>query len=173
MNSRPVLNKKDMYTRWIKGEFGNRLQGWDSLESLLQSPYTGLVNKRSIISCTEVEYNLKQSELGHSTIYNRFSEPAPDEHLLLQGELAEGPGGWWLTYSTLQAKMRVAMQSAEFSSGLHAKLLLKEYCCPSSYNDLALLLDLYPGHVIEFGIYKYNLGDVPNRNTIIWEVRKY
>jgi hypothetical protein len=112
-------------------------------------------------------------ELGGSVYDYRFNESAPDECLLIQGELGEGPGGWWLTYSTVQDKMRTAMQSAIFAEGLTAKTILRTYCCPSSLDDLYSLLELYPGHIIEFGVYTKNLGDTPNRNSIIREVRKY
>jgi hypothetical protein len=69
--------------------------------------------------------------------------------------------------------MRDAMKEAMFADGLAAKTILRSFCCPSSLDDMYTLLELYPGHVIEFGVYNHCLGDVRNRNTIIWEVRRY
>lgn len=44
---------------------------------------------------------------------------------------------------------------------------------PSSQQDLDDLLDLYPDATIEFTCYDIDLGVIPNRNTIFWEVRNY
>lgn len=57
--------------------------------------------------------------------------------------------------------------------GLQAKNLLKGHMDAASYNDVMELLDLYPGHVIEFSVCDRQVGMVPGRNTVIWEVRDY
>jgi len=44
---------------------------------------------------------------------------------------------------------------------------------PSSHDDWNELLERYPGHVLEVSIYDRCLGDLPNRNSLVWEVRKY
>ena len=178
---RPVLTKQDMYVRWLQGEFGNRLRGWVSYEELMASSYNGAVNIRNTESCfPKIRYDVPKhlvlctiEELGGSLAEYRFNEPAPDHKLTIQGELAEGATGWWLTYSTAQQKMREAMQAAKFAEGLIAKSILRSFCCPSSLDDLYTLLELYPKHVIEFGVYEHCLGDAKHRNTIIWEVRRY
>jgi hypothetical protein len=54
-----------------------------------------------------------------------------------------------------------------------ASLLIREAMTPSSYDDWLMLIDRYPGHVLEVSIYDRCLGDVPGRNALVWEVRRY
>lgn len=163
-----VKTKKDFYRRWLLGEFGNRLRSWEDA-SLITCPY---VNVRQITSCKDIQYNVPKGEVPVGPQY-RYNEPAPDNDLLIQGEVYLGHRGIELTFSQEKCKMRTAMQNPIFVHGIKAQYVLMLYCCPSSYSDLQALFELYPGHVIEFGVYNHNLGDVPNRNTIIWEVRSY
>lgn len=57
--------------------------------------------------------------------------------------------------------------------GLVALGMLKSRCDANSYEDLMELLDEYPDSTIEFAVYEVNLGVIPHRNTIIFEVRNY
>jgi hypothetical protein len=144
-------------------------------------PYEGRVNMRSVVvshrnfvaEIQQQDILKKVMDLGGNLAGYRFNEPAPDEALTIQGELYENASGWWLAYNQEQVKMTVGMLRPVHVAGLKAKAILRHYCCPSSFEDLQCLLDLYPDHVIEFSVYRYTLGDVSNRNTIIWEVRRY
>jgi hypothetical protein len=45
---------------------------------------------------------------------------------------------------------------------------------PSSWADFEALLELYPSHVLEVSVYAgTTVGDVPGRNAVVWEVRRY
>ncbi len=57
--------------------------------------------------------------------------------------------------------------------GNDARVALQAHMSPSSFADLEALFDRYPTSVVEFGIYSCNIGNIPGRNTIIWEVRDY
>lgn len=57
--------------------------------------------------------------------------------------------------------------------GIEAKALLSHYLWASDLADLEVLLETYPGHVVELSACSKAVGVIPNRNTIIWEVRKY
>jgi hypothetical protein len=94
--------------------------------------------------------------------------------LLIQGEVTRAPGGLYLRYDTTPSlKMNEAMRVAKDAFGLRAKLLLDHHLWPSSRDDMDALLDLYPGHVIEFSAHDCACGDQPHRNTLFWEVRRY
>lgn len=69
--------------------------------------------------------------------------------------------------------MGKAIKNANSTTGLKAKLILQENLSPKSYDDIQELLEIYKDHIIEFENYKINLGNIPHRNTLIWEVRKY
>ena len=51
--------------------------------------------------------------------------------------------------------------------------LLRRHLCLSSLADLEAIVELYPDHVIELGAYSCNVGVIPWRNAVIWEVRRY
>jgi len=50
---------------------------------------------------------------------------------------------------------------------------LDRFMDPSSRDDLEQLFDLYPDATVEFTCYQMDLGTIPRRNTIFWEVRNY
>lgn len=50
---------------------------------------------------------------------------------------------------------------------------LNRWLTPDSLSDLRELLQLYPDHVVEFTALDSNLGTLPGRNAVIWEVRQY
>ena len=79
-----------------------------------------------------------------------------------------------LVYSTVKAQMNIAFQKGRlFARELKALNLLKGNLCPSSYEGMQTILDMFPDSIIEFSSYEINIGNIPNRNTVIWEVRNY
>lgn len=109
-------------------------------------------------------------------------ELAPSEHAILQGEyrndvvIMDGVGRHRiLHYSTRRnVHMREALKfSSEEAEGLRADLLLQQVMAPASYDDWLLLIDRYPGHVLEVSVYDRFLGDCPRRNSLVWEIRRY
>jgi hypothetical protein len=70
--------------------------------------------------------------------------------------------------------MRDALKLApSVAQGLYSDVLIREAMTPSSYEDWKVLLDQYPGHVLEVSIFSRCLGDIPGRNALVWEVRRY
>jgi hypothetical protein len=109
------------------------------------------------------------------------NEAAPDGSMLIQGEYLNDISvvgdkviwGWFL-YSRAQPQMRQALAEApERAHGLRADLLLRMAMTPSSYDDWLLLIERYPGHAIEVSVYDRCVGDIPGRNALVWEVRRY
>ncbi len=43
----------------------------------------------------------------------------------------------------------------------------------NSRDDFEQIRDMYPGHVIEVSIFERELGKLPGRRCIVWEVRCY
>ncbi len=71
--------------------------------------------------------------------------------------------------------MRITM-----AAGLHrhcgylqTKVLLDRYMDPASRDDVDALLERYPDATIEFTCFTVNVGNIPGRNTMMWEVRNY
>ena len=188
-----VLRKTQNYRLWRAGAWGCKLRSW-TLDEFKASRFRGLVAIRTLGagggSCI---YNLwhDQAELrvgalvaaGTSSSNNiTIDELAPAEFAILQGEylndvfLLDGyPTRGSLHYSTMSgAHMRDALRSsAEDAHGLRADLLLAQAMTPASREDWLALLAQYPGHVLEVSVYDRCLGDLPGRNALVWEVRKY
>lgn len=181
----PVMTKVDMYRRWAAGEFGNAWPSYDDLELAISAhPGAEFMIRYMVPGSRWCRGNLRAMEAravaqefeqqGAGRKLMRFSPMAPDEAIVLQGEILSAPGGWWLYYSTVKKAMRVALaEKPQHAQGIVARAMLKEVMDPASYEDLCELLDSYDHHVIEFSTYSRELGTCLGRNTIFWEVRRY
>jgi len=174
-----VKTKHQMYALWKAGAFGNKVRHWDSLDDFLLSGYTGRCGFRSTkVGSSHMGVFPNPKELLRAIPVTDeklvISEGTHDELLLIQGELTRDGSGVYLYYSTAKLVMRKALaEDPMHATGLKVHTILRYFCDPASYEDLMLLLDMYPGHVVEFSTFKTNLGVVPARNTVIWEVRNY
>lgn len=181
-----VRTKEEMYRLYYEGAFGNKLQTWTSYESLIASGYDGTVTMRykGKHGGAWSSFNQKIEEIpleierwvrqGADPTLIQYNESAPDERLIFQGEVMRDLGFYHLVYSFEKTKMNYAMRNNPLKTkGLHALCVLREYMSTNSYEDLMLLLDNYPDSVVEFSVYEMDLGCLPHRNTIFWEVRNY
>lgn len=186
-----ISDKATYYRLYEKGFFGNRARTWNTYQEIIESEWQGMVCMRSRkgIIRKKVRYNIPLINLrreieawkkeGIPEEQIAFNQSMPDESLTIQGEVMENPYsspyGLYLLYSTVKKPMNLALaEKSETAMGLKAKVLLKHFMCPSSYADLEAIFDVVAKeHVIEFSSYSRNVGDIPNRNTVFWEVRKY
>lgn len=185
----PVLTKRDFVSRFALGEFGNRGPMWNTVDQFLSgvdslnSPAT-LYHLRNRVAGGPTFYNVRgdyfdlafhkalQQGVKESDLY--VAEMAPTKETVIQGEVMQTERGLYLFYSYVRKPMRDALteRSAE-ATGLLAKSLLETYLDPGSYEWINVLLERYPQHVVEFSAYNRYWGTIPNRNTVIWEVRMY
>lgn len=184
-----ILTKRQNYRLWQSGEFGNKLRAWPSVDAWRASGFTGRVVLRALLPVGggPCRYNLEPDEVERTVGYwladgmhrdaIMVNEAAPDQAAILQGEYLNGiVGAYWncLHYSRVAAHMRIALGAEMlFANGMMSDLLLREAMTPSSYEDWRLLLERYPGHVLEVSIYNRCVGDIPGRNALVWEVRRY
>jgi hypothetical protein len=183
-----IKRKSDMYRRYERGEFGNKLRTWSSVEELADSDYRGTVTLRYKASAggggwCAYDVPLAQVAETRAQWVSEGADPklvvanesAPDERLRVQGDVGASPqgGGLVFRYSTAKMKMRDAMKNSKHAYGAQANELLSEYLSPSSLEDVRELLALYPDAIVEFSAYEQMLGCSPGRNAVIWEVRDY
>lgn len=102
-----------------------------------------------------------------------LNECAPDDQLLVQGELMRTPNHLYFRYNTQPMRMREGMRIAKDMEGVRVREALKHWLTPSSYSDLEELLEEYPDSVIELSAYRTNVGNCPGRNMLVWEIREY
>lgn len=181
----PVLSKRNFVKRYAAGEFGNRPPIWLTLDEFLASNYRDPVHLRNRIAGGPTWYDIpaKKVEMKWFELISAGVDPKnlyispmgpQDQERGLQGEVCRGLWGMDLTYTTVKAPMREAMErETRHASGVTALWLLRKYLCPASYDWLADLLDRYVDHVVEFTTYMRQWGVVSGYNTVFWEVRKY
>lgn len=187
----PVLTKKDFAARYCKGEFGNMPPTWTTLEGFLardESLGLDLFHLRNGVTpggTTYYKQTAAEIEERWPTIANPgdwfVSAQIPERverRLLVQGEVCRvtnGPEvGLALYYSRVPSPMREALATeAKQVYGVTSSMILRASMCPNSYEWLQVLLDRYPFHVVEFSSYDCNWGQLPNFNSIVWEVRAY
>jgi len=182
-----IDTKTKFYDYSAKGAFGNQLRVWRTAEDFIDSGYKGNIGLRYSgkqfgapwignkipDDCAVATREILCEQEGYHKEDYYFCEAAPDSMLTLQGEVQRGLTGLDLRYSTKRYNMRKAFElETKHISGVGALYLLQKHLWPTSYDDLQILLDWFPDHVIEFAAFAVALGSVPGRNTVIWEVRK-
>jgi hypothetical protein len=175
-----VTSKKEMYRLYQAGKFGNKLRTWDTWQDMYDDPYQGDIVVRSVIPGYKTKYKLPKNQVlqdfapyksKYPSSQFRFNEAAPDQHLLIQGEVYRSPEYLSLFYSTAKLPMKPALaESGRQVYGATANAIMRYALNDNSWDDMQTLLDIYDG-IIEFSAYEVELGVIPGRNTIIWEIR--
>jgi hypothetical protein len=192
MPYRPVRTKLDFVDRYIAGEFGNRSPTWGTIDEWLEheqpNPNEGvLYHIRNRVAGGPTFYNVEGKDLPKkwkecvakgarpSMLYiSRMVPKEVEKGLLIQGEVMQGVHGLDMFYSVLPRPMREALSlTGVRAAGSIASSLLQSRMDPGSWDWLNELLLRYPDHVVEFSTYRTPWGTIPNRNTVIWEVRRY
>lgn len=184
-----ILNKeKETYPLFEYGYFGNTVKVWRSYNEIIESGWNGLVSMRSKkgIPRGKPEYHLPiemlperikaWDEMGTPERFISFNESPPDHRLILQGEIGHYAysRGWELLYSTLKEPMNRALDmDSKIVQGLKALTMLRTAIDPLSFMDIEHLINTFPDSAIEFSTFEVPVGNIPGRNTVIWEVRNY
>jgi hypothetical protein len=185
-----VTNKKQMYSLLSTGTFGNTVPQYFDLFSWVMSPDHSKYKLWGIRSGVAGGDKRMQLNVHRATVPRLYEEwfpegggnisPMIDQWAKLRAEVMLnrfGPFGLQVHYADgydPDNPWRGSFQKyGRTVSGLVATHLLRKYLWPSDYEDLMLLLDRYPDHVVELSACSRAVGVVPRRNTVIWEVRKY
>ena len=186
VESAKVSNKKDYYFLYSVGFFGNKPLTWNSIEEIKESGWEkgicirskqGILRNKTVFDLTMKEAmnyieQLKRGGIPPQSL--TFNQSMPNEELKIQGEIMRSKENYSLTYTTIKKPMNRALEEETLhSEGLMALKLIKENLFPSSYEDLQDLFDIFPDSIIEFSSYNVPVGNLKNRNTILWEVRNY
>lgn len=181
-----ILTKKDASARYLRGDFGNRMPTYASLEDVTTWPiglmYRGPRPGRRFMHYAEPIFH----RLGAETLWRIWltefhadpekiciSGSTADHKLLIQGEVMESETGLWLRWSDVNLTMPLALAEASYYAiGLSARVLLQHYMDCASYENLQRLLEEYSGAVVEFSVFERCLGTLEH-NTVFWEVRHY
>lgn len=99
----------------------------------------------------------------------------PDHLIQFRGYLMRSERGLLLEYSEVPGiQMREAMRNPpKRLEGLAASAYLRGCLTEYDWDDLNRLLDEWPGAVVEMTCYRMEVGTLPGRRAVIWEVRDY
>jgi hypothetical protein len=171
-------SKREFVERFDKGEFGNRPRIWANWKELRDSDYSGYVTLRPLDIGGKARYGVHVKDIVWADCDRcHFNESMPDDLLTIQGNIYLTDTELKLTYSTeagLRHREAVTYPNGICATGLLAWSLLKVHMEGNDWEDLMLLLEMYrDAWVIEFSTYQTNVGVLPNRKTVWWEVRAY
>lgn len=186
----PVTTKRKNYELWTSGAYGNRLLSWHSVEDWRRGGFAGKVALRMLGFTGEgyCTYNLRPEDVeleyckwlrcGVLSDDIVVCEMAPDHRLVVVGEYHHDPlpdGSYrHFFHSRVRKSMRIALrEGGQIASGLVATAILRQAMTDRSWDDFGELVERYPGHVVEVSVYDHCLGDLPGRNALVWEVRRY
>lgn len=186
MNIDTKLKFVDLYKR---GVLGNASPTWDNLpdfwacDPLKNYPKSQKFHLRNRVVGGPTFYNLTAEEIitlvveiqipgGEDSYY--VSAMAPHHLGTLQGEVRLSPDFYDLSYTFTKKPMREAFaDDLQTAQGIIASSLLRTYMNPVSYDWLQILLEEYPGHIVEFSCFSKCWGTLSQYNTVFWEVRNY
>ena len=186
----PVRTKEVMYKLLVAGCFGNTLPQWFDIQTWKNDPKAGNIPVWGVRTLTpggpcrlycprnEVEKTAEEyRQLGHKinisimldaicyvTLYADVYDDPTTGQLCVYGVEYPPKGSSWRAIMPTQGKTY---------TGLEARLLLQRHLTPSSLADGEALRELYPDHVYELSACDRNIGTIPGRNSIMWEVRLY
>lgn len=189
----PVTNKTEMYRRLNAGEFGNTVPRWPAVREWNAEKPAGVTKwgvqtagkagggpQRMNVPTREVpevvgEFLGRGYPVWISPMIDGFARVTlwadiwlSPTGLYVRGiEYPDTDAGWtWRTY------MQNPAYFTEWT-GVAARTILDRHLNPNSRDDLSVLLDEYPDHVIELSATDKCFGTVKGRNCVVWEVRAY
>ena len=183
----PILTKAQMYAALVAGDFGNTVPQWFTIREwqdrailrnqrlwgVRHATLGGFLGTRLNVETNDVPKVIEEGRFGKDyQISPMISEwgkvvwegniERQTDGLFAEGHLYPEPGSW-----------RRHMLHPQQWHGVSALALLNLVLNENSMDDLRILLDEYPDHVIELSAMEGCWGTVPGRNAIIWEVRLY
>lgn len=183
-----IKSKREFYRLWEHGCLGNRTEVFHTVAEAVasKSEWVGFREIRPAGAgageWTRVHHSERLLPLTHFawTAMGRtfiMDGSAPHDHCVMQGEVCRTIRGLesYLAVGSGLPPMRQTMREGRHAHRgyLATKVLLDHYMDPSSHDDLDALLDLYPDATIELSAFTIDVGNIPGRNTIFWEVRDY
>jgi hypothetical protein len=185
----PVLTKIDMYARLNAGEFGNTLPAWedpnDWWADVRELP--GLDRRLWGVRSKVANDPLTKLNVPTAEVFDRVGLISAGANITcmvkpwspqLECDVCRRPDGPGLTVSgnvgpIKPGSWREHMKTPKLWEGSRATVILGYHLNANSYDDLMILLEEYPDHVVELSALDHCFGTVPGRNAVIWEVRKY
>jgi hypothetical protein len=182
-----IISKTQFFDLWEAGVLGNRTRLWrdpflcvtDCLDLRIDIVGFRELGKTGGGAWERVPLNKvlitarKWQDAGRKYI---MDDGCPDDKRILQGEICRtwrGLEGFLDTNCKLPMRPAIAAGHMRHCTYATVNALLDKFMDPSSREDLETLLELFPDATIEFSSFSVDVGVIPNRRTLFWEVRNY
>lgn len=178
-----ITSKAEFFQLWKAGVLGNRNHLFDTLQQAIDSGFPE-IGFRELGKAGGGAW-CKAAREDVCGVYSTWviagrkfimDSSAPNEQSTLIGEICR-------TFRGLEGhmgisnglSMRAAMKQGLLipRTGSTILAMFEKYMDASSQDDIQSLLELYPDATIEFACFSCDVGIIPNRNTLVWEVRNY
>jgi hypothetical protein len=179
-----IRSKREFYQLWEEGYLGNRTRLFHTLDEALASGASRVGFREITQGGGKWERAERPEQIPE--IYHRWvvdgkpfimDDGVPNHRSRMQGEMCrtfEGiQGVIALGYGLPPMRLSIAQGLHTQYARVAVRILMQQFMDPSSQDDIDILLDLYPDATIEFTCFDVNVGHLPGRNTMIWEVRNY
>lgn len=181
-----ISSKRKFYELWRGGFLGNYIPMFSTLEEALASglPKIGfremgrgggwweLAERKDVPAVFAKWKNAGKVFVMDGSV--------PNDKTTLQGEICRTERGLQGFLSVNFGPGGLPPMRQSIARGMHrqygyveTRLLLDRFMDPSSREDLDVFLEQYPEAAIEFASFSVNVGVLPRRNTVFWEVRNY
>ena len=182
-----IATKQQMYELLRAGRLGNTIPSWSSVLDWKASPDSRLFffwGVRTMtpggpcrLFCPTAEVADIVADFAQPVNISIMVDAIHDVTVTLWADCYEAEDGLYISateYPPKGANWRKdkPILDKEFR-GIAANHLLRKHMDENSREDLRILLDEYPGHVVEFSCLNKCLGLISNRNSIVWECRYY
>lgn len=179
-----ITSKRQFYDLWQAGVLGNRPRTWECIEEAITFGATR-IGFREIGKAGGGKFELAESQPDALRIAKEWDREGrrynldggvPNDRVQLQGEVCRtirGLEGFLAIRSGTHIRAALAAGLFKSYGSILTHAFLAHYMDASSRDDVDALLELFPDAAIEFACFPINVGVIPGRNTIIWEVRDY
>jgi|GEM_PF-6946801 len=176
-----ISSKREFFEKWKQGLLGNATRLWWDPNEAWASDAKEFGFREHRAGGGTWERVPRDSFWETVTIWRiagrtfTMDDVCPDEHQTIQGEICRTFRGLEGYIGASHLPMRKAMAAGilRHRSSLETLVLINEFMDPSSRDDVDAFFELFPDATIEFTCFSVNVGNIPNRNTLFWEVRNY
>lgn len=183
-----INSKREFYQLWESGALGNRTALFHTLRAAMASraPVIGFrMAERGGGGAWEKAPRVEVPSVHERWVAagRRFimDGSVPNDQTLVQGEVCRSLRGIEShIVAVIGGRPGLPPMRETMAVGLHknygptqTRAIVERWMDPASQDDLWALLELYPDATVEFACFAVDVGVIPGRNTIFWEVRNY
>ncbi len=161
------------------GALGNTMRTWTDYNrfSLAKWHLTGAGTPLALRAYQwggKFTLNVSPHHVYLETMETHFVQEMCDhDRITFHGEVQHVGGGLLLTWSKAKCNQRQAFkEDLRSASPGQGYWLVRHYMDNASWDNLWVLLETWPDHVVEFSCFDKGVGEL-GWNTVFWEVRDY